>query len=289
MEPILNVDLLINPDGTIYHLNLRPDQLADTVLIVGDPERVSLISGYFDKVESVVQNREFTTHTGRVGGKRITALSTGIGTDNIDIVLHELDALANIDLGTRQIRPVLRKLDIIRIGTSGVIQPDVPIDTFSISTHGIGFDNLLRFYLTGNVIDEEMTDAFMDQCSWKIDHVRPYIVKATGSLLDKFSEVETRGMTVTAPGFYGPQGRKLRLDLFDREMISRLQRFNYHGNRILNFEMETSALYGLGTLLGHNVLTLCALVANRANNTYSKDHKPVIKRVVEMVLERSVS
>jgi uridine phosphorylase len=285
MEPILNADLLINPDGSIYHLKLKPEQLADTVLLVGDPDRVSEISRYFDHVEVVVQNREFITHTGILNGKRITVLSTGIGTDNIDIVIHELDALANIDLKTRQIKSSLRSLDIIRIGTSGTIQPDVQVDTYSISTYGIGFDNLLRFYHSAIVIDEKMVDSFMHQCNWNIDHVKPYIVKASGTLMDKFKDVPTRGFTMTAPGFYGPQGRKLRIGLFDPEMISKLQKFNYHGERIINFEMETSALYGLGALLGHNVLTICALIANRANNTYSKDHKPVIKNLVEMVLD----
>jgi uridine phosphorylase len=285
MFKIAKTDLLINPDGSIYHLNLKPEQVADTVILVGDPDRVPEISRNFDRIDSVVRNREFITHTGASRGKRITVLSTGIGTDNIDIVVNELDALVNIDFSNRTIRPLHRKLDIIRIGTSGAIQPDIPIDTFGLSTFGMGFDNLLYYYNATSLQHEEMSDAFLEHAKWKISHVRPYFVKGSESLAKKFTGKMFRGITATAPGFYGPQGRKLRIELADPEMISRLESFRFNNERIINFEMETSALYALGALLEHNVLTVCALIANRATQIFSLNHKKVIKSLVELVLE----
>ena len=286
MQTILNTDLLVNSDGSIYHLCLQPDQIADTILIVGDPARVEEISWYFDKVEFTIKNREFVTRTGYVKGKRITVLSTGIGTDNIDIVLHELDALVNIDLNRREVNNTLRSLEIIRIGTSGAIQPDIPVNSFSLSTYGMGLDNLLRFYMADNLLDKNLENAFISQTGWSIENVRPYFVKGCKTLIDKFRNGMTPGITATAPGFYGPQGRFLRLDLVDQNMITKLRKFEYHGERIINFEMETSALYGLGALLGHKVVTVCALIANRFDHTFSVDHKPVIKNLIELALER---
>jgi uridine phosphorylase len=285
MLPIANTDLLINPDGSIYHLNLKPEQVADTVILVGDPDRVPEISSYFDKIDYKVRNREFITHTGLFRGKRITALSTGIGTDNIDIVVNELDALVNIDFARREIRPAHKMLDIIRIGTSGAIQSDIPIDSYGLSTFGMGLDNLLFYYNHSSVEQKEMSDAFMNYSGWNISNVRPYFVKSSECLSKKFKDIMIRGITATAPGFYGPQGRKLRLDFADPMMITKLQSFRFNGERIINFEMETSALYALGALLGHNVLTVCALIANRATQSFSSDHKPVIKKLVELVLE----
>ena len=285
MFKIASTDLLINPDGSIYHLNLRPEQVADTVILVGDPDRVPEVSRYFDRVDYVVRNREFITHTGAYGGKRITALSTGIGTDNIDIVVNELDALVNIDFSSRTVRPLHRKLDIIRIGTSGAIQPDIPVDTFGLSTFGMGFDNLLYYYNATSLQHEEMSDAFLDHAKWNIRHVRPYFVKGSEFLAKKFNGGLIRGITATAPGFYGPQGRKIRIDLADPHMMTRLQNFRYKDERIINFEMETSALYALGALLDHNVLTVCALIANRATQIFSLHHKEVIKKLIELVLE----
>lgn len=285
MLPIANTDLLINPDGSIYHLNLKPEQVADTVILVGDPDRVAEISCYFDKVEYKVRNREFISHTGFYRGKRITVLSTGIGTDNIDIVIHELDALVNIDFSRREIRPAHKTLDIIRIGTSGAIQPDIPDNSFGLSTFGMGLDNLLYYYNHSSVEHKEMSDAFMDYSGWNIPYVRPYFIKCSESLAKKFTDGMIKGITATAPGFYGPQGRKLRLNLADPEMISKLQGFRFHGERIINFEMETSALYALGALLDHNVLTVCAMIANRATQSFSLDHKTLIKKLVELVLE----
>jgi uridine phosphorylase len=285
MFPIARTDLLINPDGSIYHLSLRPYQVADTVILVGDPDRVSEISRYFDKVEYKIMNREFITHTGIYRGKRMTALSTGIGTDNIDIVMNELDALVNIDFDNRTIRPSHKKLDIIRVGTSGAIQPDIPVDTIGLSTYGMGLDNLAYYYNALQVQEEEMSDAFMDQVKWKIPHVKPYFVKGSESLLNKFTNEVFRGITVTAPGFYGPQGRTLRIGLADPDMITGLQSFRFNNERIINFEMETSALYALGALLDHNVVTVCALIGNRITQSFSQDHRPVIKKLVELVLE----
>jgi uridine phosphorylase len=285
MLQIPTTDLLINPDGSIYHLSLKPEHLADTVILVGDPDRVPEISWYFDKVEYVNRNREFICHTGKFRNRRITALSTGIGTDNIDIVLQELDALVNVDFSRREINPVHKTLDIIRLGTSGAIQPDIPVNSLGLSTYGMGLDNLLYFYNDNSISDIEMSDVFMEKSGWNIPNVRPYFIKGSEGLAKKFTEGVIRGITVTAPGFYGPQGRKLRINLADPAMITRLQRFRFNGERIINFEMETSALYALGTLLDHNVLTVCALIANRATQSFCIDHKPVIKRLIELVLE----
>jgi uridine phosphorylase len=285
MLPMATTNLLINPDGSIYHLNLKPEQVADTVILVGDPDRVQEISRHFDRVECEVRNREFITHTGMFRGKRITALSTGIGTDNIDIVVNELDALVNIDFTSRTVRPLHKKLDIIRVGTSGTIQPDIPVDTFGLSTYGMGLDNLLYYYDAASLQHDEISDSFIDHAKWKIPHVRPYFVKGSESLAKKFSDGMIRGITATAPGFYGPQGRKLRIDLADPEMITRLQGFRFNEERVINFEMETSALYALGGLLDHNVLTVCAIIANRATQKFSLDYKLVVKKLIELVLE----
>lgn len=285
MRTIPNTDLLINPNGSIYHLNLLPDQIADTIIIVGDPDRVTEVSCHFDSIEHQVRNREFITHTGTLRGKRISALSTGIGTDNIDIVINELDALVNINLQTRQEYPEKKHLSIIRLGTSGSIQEDIPVDSFSLSVYGMGLDNLMRFYAE-NHLDKEMEEAFIEQTGWTIPHVRPYFIQGSQRLIDLFSEGTFRGITATAPGFYAPQGRGLRLLPFDQNLIEKLQKFSWKGERIINFEMETSALYGLGGLLGHDVVTVCALIANRAKKTYDSSHKQVIQNLISLVLER---
>jgi uridine phosphorylase len=284
---IKNADLLINPDGSIYHLAILPEQVADTVIIVGDPGRVTSISNHFEVIECKTQNREFITHTGSLKGKRITVLSTGIGTDNIDIVMNELDALVNIDLATRQSRPVHRSLTVIRLGTSGAIQADIPVGTFALSSYGLGLDNLLHFYNNGNsTLDLAMAGAFMKHTGWNENLSKPYFVKGSGELLEKFRKGTVQGITATAPGFYGPQGRVLRLDVADPELNEKIRSFRYKDERILNFEMETSALYGLGSLLGHQVITVCALIANRATNETSKDHKKLIGELIELVLGR---
>ena len=287
MPVLKNADLLLNGNGSIYHIALQPGQLADTVLIVGDPDRVGLISNHFDKVECRISNREFNTHTGVLKGKRITVLSTGIGTDNIDIVMNELDALANIDLSSRQVKPDHTTLTVIRIGTSGSIQADVPVGTFALSSYGLGLDNLLYYYDTGvGILDQQMADSFMKHTGWN-DHLsKPYFVKGSEELIRKFEEGTIKGITATAPGFYGPQGRVLRLGLADPEMNGKIRSFRYKNERVINFEMETSALYGLGSLLGHRVMTVCALIANRATNETWPDHKTLIGKLIDLVLER---
>jgi len=287
MPVIKNADLLICEDGSIYHLALQPGQLADTVIIVGDPDRVGLISNHFDTVECKISNREFNTHTGVLKGKRITVLSTGIGTDNIDIVMNELDALANIDLSSRQVKPDHKTLTVIRIGTSGSIQADVPVGSFALSSYGLGLDNLLHYYDNGSdTLDLQMSEAFMKHTGWNENLSKPYFVKGSEELIRKFEKGTVKGITATAPGFYGPQGRILRLGLADPELNEKIRSFRYKDERVINFEMETSALYGLGSLLGHRVMTVCALIANRATNETCPDHKALIGKLIDLVLER---
>ncbi|NQV02475.1 MAG: nucleoside phosphorylase [Bacteroidia bacterium] len=290
MTELAEPNLIVNADGSVYHLSLKPEHLADTILIMGDPARVPEVSGFFDKTECRISNREFITHTGIYQGKRITALSTGIGTDNIDIVMQELDALANFDLGTRLPKPDRKSLTIIRLGTSGSIQPDIPINSFGLSTHAMGLDNLIYFYRDfQQIIDKELSAHFARQANWHPLLTMPYFIKGSEQLTRQFSEGTIPGITVTAPGFYGPQGRGLHLALTDPEMIGKLQRFHCQGHRITNFEMETSALYGLGALMGHETLTICAMIANRATSEYNPHHGPVIKKLIKMVLEGLVA
>lgn len=287
MPALKNADLLMCEDGSIYHLALKPEQLADTVIIVGDPDRVGLISRHFDKVECRISNREFNTHTGMIKGKRITVLSTGIGTDNIDIVMNELDALVNIDLSSRQVKPDHKTLTVIRLGTSGSIQADVPVGSFALSTYGLGLDNLLHYYDNGtSTLDLDMSRAFMKHTQWDENLSKPYFVRGSEELIRKFEKGTVKGITATAPGFYGPQGRILRLGLAHAELNEKIRSFRYKDERVINFEMETSALYGLGSLLGHRVVTVCALIANRATNETWPDHKGLIGKLIEMVLER---
>jgi uridine phosphorylase len=286
MERLKESELIINPDGTIYHLNLRPGDIADNIILVGDPGRVSKISKYFDKVLLKSQNREIVAHTGELNGKILTVMSSGMGTDNIDIVMNELDALVNIDFESRQIKDKLTSLNIVRLGTSGAIQTDIPIDSFAVSSHGIGFDGMLRFYASGHITDSRMSEEFIRQVTWHEDLPYPYIAACSDELYQKIGLGLPTGMTATAPGFYGPQGRVLRIPLHYPDLMDNMQHFKFDGKRIINFEMETSALYGLGKLLGHNTLTVCAVIANRALNTYSKDHHQVIEDLIKLVLER---
>lgn len=286
MPLLTEPDLIVNADGSVYHISMKPENLADTVIVVGDPQRVHEISDHFTGIDHQASNREFNSCTGYVNGKRITALSTGIGTDNCDIVMHELDALANFDLKTRVQKPVQRSLRIIRIGTSGSIQADVPVNSYGLSTHAIGLDNLLHFYKDSpGIMDREMTEAFARHASWPTDLSKPYFVRGSDRLIDLFRPFAVAGITATAPGFYGPQGRYLRLPLTDPDMIKKLQSFSFQGHRIVNFEMETSALYGLGALMGHEMVTICALIANRATGDYNPDHKKVVSSLITLVLE----
>ncbi len=287
MRIIEESELIINPDGSIYHLNLLPEHLADDIIVVGDPQRVEIISNYFDSVEVKIHNREFVTHTGYLNGKRLTVLATGIGTDNIDIVMNELDAIVNIDLKSRQVKRDHKSLNIVRLGTSGALQKDIPVDSFVFSSYGLGLDGLLNFYKGGQqIIEKEMTNEFISYSNWDNELSRPYIVKASSKLEDKISRGMYKGITATAPGFYGPQGRQLRLELANEDINKTLESFTFNNHLITNFEMETSAIYGLGRLLGHNTATVCAIIANRYSRTYSKDHKKTVVKLIETLLER---
>ena len=281
-------ELILNPDGSIYHLNLRPEQVADTIILVGDPNRVPRVSAYFDTIEFKTQKREFCTHTGTYKGKRLTALSTGIGPDNIDIVINELDALFNIDLHTRKPKEQLTSLNIVRFGTSGSLQADIPVDSFVLSSHGLGMDNMLHAYKDApNVREIAMEEAFMAHTQWNTDKGRPYIVGCGETLKQRLlTDKVFEGITGTAPGFYGPQGRMLRLPVQDPTLNDKLHSFNYKGYRMTNLEMETSAIYGLSKLLGHQAVSLNAIIANRAAGTFTKDTKKVVEELIVYGLEQ---
>lgn len=290
MQRIAESELIINSRGAIYHLDLRPEELADTIIVVGDPDRVKKVSKHFDKIECKQQHREFITHTGYIGKKRLSVMSTGIGPDNIDIAINELDALANIDFRTREIKKEFTKLNIIRFGTSGSLQADIPVDSFVASTHGLGLDNLLNFYSYNKSQDEQdMANAFIEQTQLNTAVTIPYAFKGSESLLNKFGSKFHKGITVTCPGFYGPQGRILRLGVSSPGLIDRLTHFNFNNNRITNFEMETSAIYGLGKLLGHECLSVNAIVANRVVQEFSKDSAATVKKLIKKALEALIS
>lgn len=285
MNPIAASELILNSRGAVYHLDLRPEELAPTVITVGDPDRVKAVSRYFDRIEFTCQHREFITHTGFVGSKRITVLSSGIGPDNIDIVLNELDALVNIDLATRRPKEKLSSLQIIRLGTSGSLQADIPVNSFVASTHGLGIDNLLHFYrLNQNEEESLLIQSFLAQTQLQHQTGQPYISAASGSLLKHFTTNFYKGITVTCPGFYGPQGRVLRLGLNNPSLINRLTDFKYGAHRITNFEMETAAIYGLSRLMGHQCLALNVIVANRVTQTFSDNAPLHIDRLIQQFL-----
>ena len=286
MQRIAESELIINKRGAIYHLDLRPEELAKDVITVGDPDRVAEVSKYFDEVEVKRQHREFVTHTGRIGKKRISVVSTGIGTDNIDIVFNELDALVNIDFETRFVKPELTTLNVIRIGTSGSLQADIPVDSYVASTHGLGMDNLLNYYrLEHNDQELQLLQSFITHTQLHAQITNPYISLASGNLLKNFVDGFHQGITVTCPGFYGPQGRVLRLGIKNPELINQLTGFSFVQYRITNFEMETSAIYGLGKLLGHHCLSLSAIVANRVAQEFSKDSAAAIDTLIKKSLE----
>ena len=272
MSRIAESELIINERGAVYHLNCRPEEIAQTIITVGDLDRVGEVSKHFDKIEYRNNHREFVTHTGYLGKKRISCVSTGIGPDNIDIVLNELDALVNIDFETRLIKPELTCLNIIRFGTSGSLQKDIPVDSLVASTHGLGLDNLMHFYrLDNNEEEKQLIQAFNTHTQLSSGKVSPYINMASGALIKHFTQNYQQGITVTCPGFYGPQGRILRLGLGYPNLIDNLTNFQFGNYRITNFEMETSAIYGLGSALGHHCLSLSAIVANRISKEFSKD------------------
>ena len=287
-QPIPASQLVLNSEGAIYHLNLHPDQLADDVILVGDPGRVDMIAAYFDKIEVQRQNRELVTRTGWFHGKRITVLSTGMGTDNIDIVLNELDALANIDLETRMPKAEHRALNLIRIGTCGALQPEIGVeDTYVATRYAIGLDGLLYFYGKNAEVNETaMRDAFIEQMDYPKDLPMPYVVEGSKELFDRLAEGYIHGVTATAPGFYGPQGRTLRMHLAYPENNRKIEAFSYQGWRVCNFEMESSALYGLGKMMGHHCLTLCVAIANRVTEKFATDYHPYVQKLVVNTLER---
>jgi uridine phosphorylase len=280
-------ELILTSEKRVYHINLKADDIADDVIVVGDQFRVSEISKFFTKIDFKTQHREFITHTGWFNGKRLTVLSTGIGTDNIDIVVNELDAAVNINPETRTLNPELRSLNIIRLGTSGALQADIPVNGIVVSSHGIGLDGLLNFYGDWKTINEcHISDEFIKQTGWLTNLPYPYCVKGSEKLLEKFKHDTHIGITATAPGFYGPQGRQIRLMASQPNLNESLTSFNYQGLRITNFEMETSALYGLGKLLGHNCLTACVIIANRIKKEFTSDYKKSVELLIEKSLER---
>jgi uridine phosphorylase len=280
-------ELIINDDGSIFHLHLQPDDLADTVILVGDPSRVATVSAHFSKVEVRKSNREFVTHTGVFRGTRLTVLSTGIGTDNIDIVVNELDALANIDLKRRTPRASHRALRLVRLGTSGALQPDVALGAMVSSHVSIGFDGLLNFYARRNEVSRlDYEEAFIRHTAWSALCAKPYFVENSRELIRLFSDATVEGMTISAPGFYGPQGRVLRLPLADPLLNEKIERFRIDGRRITNFEMEGSAIAGLSKLLNHQALTICTIIANRAILDMNVDYKKAVDNMVAMALEK---
>jgi uridine phosphorylase len=280
-------ELILNPDGSVYHLNLQPGQVANDIIFVGDQNRVEKITKHFDSIEFTNQKREFKTQTGTFKGKRLTVMSTGIGPDNIDIVMNELDALVNVDLTTRTIKKELTTLNIVRIGTSGSLQADIPCDSFVMSQYGLGLDNMLRSYLIDEISETEIEEAFIKQTNWDIRKGRPYVIACSKILEKKFvSHSIFKGFTGTAGGFYGPQGRVVRLGIQDPELNSKMDSFNFNGIRMTNLEMETGAIYGLGKLLGHHCLSLNAIIANRASGTFSDDPYKAVDELIEYTLNK---
>jgi uridine phosphorylase len=287
MQQIPESELILNNDGSVYHLNLLPDDISHKIINVGDPDRVSMVSGYFDKIELKKQKREFVTHTGTYKGKRITVLSTGIGTDNIDIVYNELDALINIDLKTRMIREKKTVLDLVRIGTSGALQADIPVDSFVCSTFGLGLDGLLNFYELQNEEEEsEIINAFRQHYPNKSIFPESYLTKGAPALINRLGNGMHTGITASCSGFYAPQMRQLRLAPARPDMIEKLSSFRFGEHRITNFEMETGAMYGLAKLLGHNCCAVNVIVANRIAQQFSKKYHEKMHELIETILDR---
>jgi len=280
-------ELILNPDGSIYHLNLKPENIAQDIIFVGDQDRVEKVTAYFDSIEFTTQKREFKTQTGTYKGKRITVISTGIGPDNIDIVLNELDALVNIDFSTRKVKEKLTSLNIIRIGTSGSLQAIIPVDSIVLSQYAIGLDNMLRSYCIDEISNKEIENAFIEQTNWDLKKGKPYVVSSSKALEKLFYSIEIqKGFTATAGGFYGPQGRVLRLNIQDTNLNQKMDQFNFNGIQITNLEMETAAIYGLSALLGHNAISLNAIIANRADGTFSENPYQVIDKLIGYTLQK---
>ncbi len=286
MQPISDTDLILNPDGSIYHLNLLPEDIAETVITVGDPDRVGEVSKYFDRIDLKKGKREFITHTGWIGNKRITVISTGIGTDNIDIVLNELDALVNIDFDTRLIKEKLTSLNIIRIGTSGSLHADIPVNCILVSGYGLGFDALMNYYAYGLNPSERELQSILDTHFYALKTVSPYLTSASLSLKEKIGFGLPFGVTATAPGFYAPQGRQVRAKSAVPDFLNYLQSFELGDQRITNIEMETAGIYALAKVLGHEALSVNAILANRATNQFSSKPEQTIDKTIQLVLER---
>ena len=287
-KSIESSEMIINDDGSIFHLHLRPEQLRDNIIVVGDPARVDMVASFFDSIDYDVSSREFHTIAGTYGGKHIMCLSDGIGGDNIDIVMNELDALANIDFSTRQIKDSFRQLTVVRVGTSGGLQPDLPVGTFVIAQKGIGFDGVINFYADRNkVCDLDFEHNFCATVGWNPLWAKPYVVDADPELVERIGRYDMkRGCTISANGFYGPQGRQLRLQLADPQINSKIEAFRYKDYRITNYEMESAALQGLGKMFGHKTMTVCAIIANRLAGNATSNYKSPIKDLVQMVLDR---
>lgn len=284
---IKHSELILNTDGSVYHLNLKPEHIAQNIIFVGDQNRVDKVTKHFDTIEFTTQKREFKTTTGTYKNKRFSVISTGIGPDNIDIVLNELDALVNIDLETRQIKEKLTSLNIVRIGTSGSLQADIPVDNFVLSKYGLGLEGLLHSYNCEDILEKEIEDAFIKHTNWSDRKSRPYIVKNSLELEKKLASKNVfLGFTATAGGFYGPQGRVLRLSLQDANLNHKIDNFNFNGIKVTNLEMETSAIYGLAKLLGHNACSMNAIIANRANGTFSKNPYKVVEDLIIYTLNK---
>ena len=278
-------ELILTSKGKIYHLAASQEEVAENIILVGDPNRVKKISKYFDKIEHKISNREIVTHTGLYNNKRLSVISTGMGPDNIDIVINELDALFNIDFSTREDKKKKTSLNLIRVGTSGALQENIPVESYILSTHGLGIDGLLNFYACrNNICEQDFEEAFIKHTSWDVRLGHPYIVHCSEKLIRKFDKQFLRGITITAAGFYGPQGRQLRLKAAFPDLIDKYSSFTYKGENITNFEMETSALYGLGKALGHSTLTACLIIANRITKKFCKDyHKPMEKLILNVL------
>lgn len=288
MRRIPESELIINADGSVFHLHLKPEQLADRVILVGDPERVNTVASYFDECECSVSNREFHTITGSYQGKRITVVSHGIGTDNIDIVLNELDALANIDFETRTIRPQFRQLTLVRVGTSGGLQPFTPVGSYVAAERSVGFDGVLYFYANSEQVRDLAFEAeLLRQLDWQLVGLHPYVVSADASLIEQITGTDIlRGVTIAANGFYGPQGRELRLPTTDPALNSKIEAFQYNGSRITNYEMESSSLAGLSALMGHRAMTVCCIIAGRVHQNMNTHYQGSLVNLIERVLER---
>jgi uridine phosphorylase len=281
-------ELLINKDGSIYHINLKPEDIADTILLVGDPDRVEMVASFFSEIELKKHKREFYTVTGQYNNKRVTVMSTGIGTDNIDIVLNELDALVNIDLKTREIKADKRSLNLIRIGTSGGLQAEYQPGTYVVSKSSVGFDGMLNFYKDiVDVTDKDFEAQFKAHTNWNPRLSTPYLVDSSDELTNIFKgDKYNDGITISSNGFYGPQGRVLRLDTADMDLNDKIHSFDFNGRKIANYEMESSALYGLSKMLGHNAATICLIIANRITKNSVSDYHPLMKELVEDVLNK---